>query len=86
MRNGNRTFTATATDSVLGARPHQVVREVQANIRAGHGWVVDMDLQAFFDRVNHDRLIARLKQRGINNRGQPTVSAVPPAPTFPGML
>lgn len=35
-----------------GFRPqrsaHQAVREVQANIRAGHGWVVDMDLQAFF--------------------------------------
>jgi group II intron reverse transcriptase/maturase len=42
---------------------HQAVREVQANIRAGHGWVVDMDLQAFFDRVNHDRLMARLKSR-----------------------
>jgi group II intron reverse transcriptase/maturase len=52
-----------------GFRPqrsaHQAVREVQANIRARHGWVVDMDLQAFFDRVNHDRLIARLKSRGM---------------------
>ena len=50
-----------------GFRPqrsaHQAVREVQANIRAGHGWVVDVDLQAFFDRVNHDRLMARLKSR-----------------------
>ena len=50
-----------------GFRPqrsaHQAMREVQANIRAGHGWVVDMDLQAFFDRVNHDRLMARLKSR-----------------------
>lgn len=49
-----------------GRSAHQAVREVQANIRAGHGWVVDMDLQAFFDRVNHDRLVARLKQRGID--------------------
>lgn len=48
-----------------GRSAHQAVREVQANIRAGHGWVVDMDLQAFFDRVNHDRLTARLKHRGI---------------------
>jgi len=50
-----------------GFRPqrsaHQAVREVQATIRAGHGWVVDMDLQAFFDRVNQDRLMARLKSR-----------------------
>ena len=50
-----------------GFRPkrsaHQAVRAVQANIRAGYHWVVDMDLQAFFDRVNHDRLMARLKSR-----------------------
>ncbi len=50
-----------------GFRPqrsaHQAVREVQAAIRAGYRWVVDMDLQAFFDRVNHDRLMARLKSR-----------------------
>jgi RNA-directed DNA polymerase len=54
-------------DHSFGFRPqrsaHQAVREVQANIRAGYGWVVDMDLQAFFDRVNHDRLMARLKSR-----------------------
>jgi group II intron reverse transcriptase/maturase len=53
-----------------GFRPqrsaHQAVREVQANIRAGFKWVVDMDLQAFFDRVNHDRLMARLKGRGVD--------------------
>ena len=50
-----------------GFRPkrsaHQAVRAVQANIQAGFNWVVDMDLQAFFDRVNHDRLMARLKSR-----------------------
>ena len=50
-----------------GFRPqrsaHQAVRHVQATIRAGYGWVVDMDLQSFFDRVNHDRLMARLKTR-----------------------
>ncbi|MDZ4251941.1 MAG: reverse transcriptase domain-containing protein [Sulfuritalea sp.] len=36
-----------------GFRPqrsaHQAVREVQANVRAGYGWVVDMDLQAFLE-------------------------------------
>lgn len=50
-----------------GFRPqrsaHQAVREVQANVRGGYRWVVDMDLQAFFDRANHDRLMARLKSR-----------------------
>ena len=48
-----------------GRSAHQAVREVQATIREGYGWVVDMDLQAFFDRVNHDRLMVRLKGRGM---------------------
>jgi group II intron reverse transcriptase/maturase len=38
------------------------VRQLQSDIREGFGWVVDLDLEAFFDRVNHDRLIARLKR------------------------
>jgi RNA-directed DNA polymerase len=49
-----------------GFRPqrsaHQAVRRLQADIRDGRRWVVDLDLEAFFDRVNHDRLVARLKR------------------------
>lgn len=49
-----------------GFRPrrsaHQAVRNLQADIREGHRWVVDIDLEAFFDRVNHDRLMHRLKR------------------------
>jgi RNA-directed DNA polymerase len=41
---------------------HQAVRQLQADVRDGKRWVVDLDLQAFFDRVNHDRLVARLKR------------------------
>ena len=50
-----------------GYRPqrsaHHAIREVQSSIRQGHRWVVDLDLQAFFDNVNQDRLMARLKRR-----------------------
>jgi RNA-directed DNA polymerase len=50
----------------FGFRPqrsaHQAVRQMQADIRGGKRWVVDLDLEAFFDRVNHDRLMVRLKQ------------------------
>ncbi len=50
-----------------GFRPqrsaHQAVRQLQADIRNGYDWVVDLDLEAFFDRVNHDRLLVRLKQQ-----------------------
>ena len=49
-----------------GFRPqrsaHQAVRELQTAIHQGYGWVVDIDLEAFFDRVNHDRLMVRLKR------------------------
>jgi RNA-directed DNA polymerase len=49
-----------------GFRPqrsaHEAVRQLQADIRDGYRWVVDLDLEAFFDRVNHDRLMHRLKQ------------------------
>jgi group II intron reverse transcriptase/maturase len=49
-----------------GFRPqrsaHEAVRQLQADIRAGYRWVVDLDLEAFFDRVNHDRLMSTLKR------------------------
>ena len=34
---------------------------MQHVIKQGRSWVVDLDLEAFFDRVNHDRLMQRLK-------------------------
>ena len=43
-------------------RAHQAVRQLQTDIREGRRWVVDLDLEAFFDRVNHDRLVARLRR------------------------
>lgn len=44
-----------------GRSAHEAVAYAQTEIRKGYGWVVDIDLDAFFDRVNHDRLMARLK-------------------------
>jgi group II intron reverse transcriptase/maturase len=47
-----------------GFRPqrsaHQAVRRMQTLVKAGKAWVVDLDLESFFDRVNHDRLLHRL--------------------------
>ncbi len=47
-----------------GFRPkrsaHDAVRAAQAYIREGYEWVVDVDLEKFFDRVNHDKLMARV--------------------------
>ena len=46
-----------------GRNAHQAMRHAQATIRQGYGWVVDIDLEALFDRVNHDhRLMVRVRQ------------------------
>jgi len=41
----------------------QAVRVAQAQVQAGRDWVVDIDLEKFFDRVNHDLLMARVARR-----------------------
>jgi RNA-directed DNA polymerase len=52
-----------------GRSAHQAVRQAQAHVLAGYGYVVDIDLAKFFDRVNHDRLMtavaARLSDRRV---------------------
>ena len=55
-----------------GFRPkrgaHDAVKAAQAYVQAGYDWVVDMDLDKFFDRVNHDRLMARVARRVKDKR------------------
>lgn len=55
-----------------GFRPkrsvHQAVAAAQAYIAEGRTWVVDLDLEKFFDRVHHDRLMARLASRVTDKR------------------
>jgi RNA-directed DNA polymerase len=43
-----------------GRRAHDAVQAAQEYIRQGYSWVVDIDLEKFFDRVNHDKLMARV--------------------------
>ena len=43
-----------------GRSAHQAVQAAQAYVREGYDWVVDIDLEKFFDRVNHDMLMARV--------------------------
>lgn len=45
-----------------GRNAHQAMRHAQATIRQGWDWVVDIDLESFFDRVNHDRLMVRVRE------------------------
>ena len=51
-----------------GRSAHQAVASAQGFLREGRGWVVDVDLEKFFDRVNHDKLMARVRQRVADGR------------------
>lgn len=46
-----------------GRRAHDAVVAAQRYIQEGRSWVVDLDLEKFFDRVNHDVLLERLSRR-----------------------
>ena len=62
----------TFSEHSHGFRPqrsaHQAVAKAQQYIAAGRGWVVDLDLEKFFDRVNHDRLMAAVARRVSDKR------------------
>jgi RNA-directed DNA polymerase len=55
-----------------GFRPnrsaHQAVAHAQKYIAEGYGWVVDIDLEKFFDQVNHDKLMAAIAKRVKDKR------------------
>ena len=65
-------FDPTFSTSSYGYRPgrsaQQAVSAMKAHVTAGHRWVVDLDLEAFFDRVNHDLLMARVARRVRDKR------------------
>jgi group II intron reverse transcriptase/maturase len=46
-----------------GKNAHQAIRQCQQYIREGNRYVVDMDLEKFFDRVNHDILMSRVARK-----------------------
>jgi len=62
-----RSWDRTFSDSSFGFRPgrsaHQAVAQAQKYIAEGYGWCVDLDLEKFFDRVNHDKLMGRIAKR-----------------------
>lgn len=53
-------FSAQSYGFRPGRSAHQAVTAAQAYIQEGYDWVVDIDLEKFFDRVNHDMLMARV--------------------------
>jgi RNA-directed DNA polymerase len=62
----------TFSDHSYGFRPgrsaHQAVEQAQQYIAGGYRWCVDLDLEKFFDRVSHDKLMARIESRVSDRR------------------
>jgi RNA-directed DNA polymerase len=62
-----RQWDGTFSEHSYGFRPgrsaHQAVAQAQQYIAEGHGWCVDLDLEKFFDRVSHDKLMGQIAKR-----------------------
>lgn len=65
-------FDPHFSSSSYGFRPkrnaHEAVRKAKKYVSEGYGWVVDIDLEKFFDRINHDKLMTRVGRR-VQDRG-----------------
>lgn len=65
-------FEPHFSESSYGFRPgrsaHQAVLEARRQVEGGRRWVVDMDLEKFFDRVNHDLLMSRVARKVKDKR------------------
>ncbi|MBE0643563.1 MAG: group II intron reverse transcriptase/maturase [Bacteroidetes bacterium] len=65
-------FEPNFSEHSYGFRPgrsaHDAVTAAQAYVREGRGWVVDMDIEKFFDHVNHDILMSRLMRKITDKR------------------
>ena len=65
-------FNPMFSEDSYGFRPgrsaHDAVRRAREHMAAGYRWVVDLDIEQFFDRVNHDVLMARVARRVKDKR------------------
>lgn len=63
----SKEYEKTFSNYSFGFRPnrscHDAVRKAKVYMKEGYRWVVDIDLEKFFDKVNHDRLMATLAKR-----------------------
>ena len=68
QRQWDRTFSDHSYGFRPGRSAHQAVAKAQQYIAAGYTWVVDLDLEKFFDRVNHDKLMGQIAKRVEDKR------------------
>ena len=68
QRRWDRTFSDYSYGFRPGRSAHQAVAQAQQYIAEGYGWCVDFDLEKFFDRVNHDKLMGQIAKRVEDKR------------------
>lgn len=64
----DKTFSRHSFGFRPGRSAHDAIAQAQTYLEAGYAWVVDMDLEKFFDRVNHDVLMSRVARRVEDKR------------------
>lgn len=68
QRQWDVSFSANSYGFRPGRSAHQAVKQAQSYVESGYQWVVDLDLEKFFDRVNHDVLMSRVARRVEDKR------------------
>jgi len=68
QRRWDRTFSDHSYGFRPGRSAHQAVAQAQQYIAEGHNWCVDFDLEKFFDRVSHDKLMGQIAKRVEDKR------------------
>jgi RNA-directed DNA polymerase len=68
QKRWDRTFSDHSYGFRPGRSAHQAVEAAQQHIAAGYRWVVDLDLEKFFDRVSHDKLMGKIAERVSDKR------------------
>ena len=68
QKRWDRTFSEHSCGFRPGRSAHQGVAQAQGYIAEGRHWVLDIDLEKFFDRVHHDKLLGRMAQRVRDKR------------------
>src|SRR5436853_6011907 len=63
QRRWDPTFSKRSYGFRPGRSAHQAVAQAQQYIAEGYGWCVDLDLEKFFDRVSHDKLMGQIAKR-----------------------
>src|SRR5947207_1237922 len=68
QKRWNPTFSQHSYGFRPGRSAHQAVAQAQQYIVSSYNWVIDLDLEKFFDRVNHDKLMGQVAKRVEDKR------------------